>query len=321
MKKCNIYKSVLFLLILGIFLRVVSVASVHMDRNRKILYNHSATCLFYEPDNSIDVLAIGDSNTYSAVCPLLWWEEYGITGYSWGEPSQRIAETYEYLKNIYKKQNPAVVMIEAGNIFRDKTDADNLNSIVKANISSVFPVVTYHKSLDPDRLPNLVTDGHSMTKGYYVRLEKRKAQRNKDSMNRTKEYQPLHPISRWELKRCINLCRKHGSNVILFSVPSCKGWSYKKHNTIEREAMENQVPYLDLNLDFEDQMDWKEDSCDGGDHLNVEGAEKVTHYLGRYLCDHYSLADHRKEDGYDRWDRDLEDYKRILSDPKGIPEE
>lgn len=64
------------------------------------LFNYSGYSIFQEPDNSIDVLAIGDSNVYSGIFPLIWWEQDGFTGYTWGQASQRIPETYEYLKQI-----------------------------------------------------------------------------------------------------------------------------------------------------------------------------------------------------------------------------
>lgn len=318
-------------MILAVLLHLVSIMSVRMNRDKKDIYNHSAVCIYNEPDNTIDVLAIGDSNTYSGICPLLWWENYGITGYSWGEPSQRIAETHEYLKRIYRHQRPSVVFIEANNIFRDKSDADNLDSMVKAGISNFFPVVTYHRNLDPKRLPNLLSDGPSLTKGYFVRPEIKKVRENqKPDKKRTDKNRPdkkstdkkssfkkgespmVHPISSNMLAQCINLCRKNGSEVILLSVPSYNGWNIKKHNAISMEARKNHVDYLDLNLEIGNEINWQEDSCDGGDHLNVTGAKKTTTYLGRYLHEHYLLTDHRSEIKYKAWNEALDQYKRIM---------
>ena len=103
------------------------------------VFNVSARSLFYEPEDTIDVLTIGTSDVYSAVSPLEWWNNYGYTGYAWGEPAQRIYETYEYLKKIYEKQSPKVVFIEVGDVFRDKTDAENLDNMVKAKLKTFFP--------------------------------------------------------------------------------------------------------------------------------------------------------------------------------------
>ena len=99
-KKRMITKSVIFLLILAFILKIFSSLSIAMGYNANPLYNYSSYSIFQEPDNSIDVLSIGDSNVYSSIFPLVWWEQQGFTGYTWGQPSQRIPETYEYLKKI-----------------------------------------------------------------------------------------------------------------------------------------------------------------------------------------------------------------------------
>ena len=96
-KKRMITKSVIFLLILAFILKIFSSLSIAMGYNANPLYNYSSYSIFQEPDNSIDVLSIGDSNVYSSIFPLVWWEQQGFTGYTWGQPSQRIPETYEYL--------------------------------------------------------------------------------------------------------------------------------------------------------------------------------------------------------------------------------
>ena len=121
-KKRMITKSVIFLLILAFILKIFSSLSIAMGYNANPLYNYSSYSIFQEPDNSIDVLSIGDSNVYSSIFPLVWWEQQGFTGYTWGQPSQRIPETYEYLKKIYKHQKPPIVLIDGNNLFRDKTE-------------------------------------------------------------------------------------------------------------------------------------------------------------------------------------------------------
>ena len=138
-KKRMITKSVIFLLILAFILKIFSSLSIAMGYNANPLYNYSSYSIFQEPDNSIDVLSIGDSNVYSSIFPLVWWEQQGFTGYTWGQPSQRIPETYEYLKKIYKHQKPSIVLIDGNNLFRDKTDIDNLDSITNYFPGYQFP--------------------------------------------------------------------------------------------------------------------------------------------------------------------------------------
>ena len=46
------------------------------------------------------------------------------------------------------------------------------------------------------------------------------------------------------------------------------------------------IKYNDLNLIYKDLgIDFEKDTADGGDHLNIYGAKKVSKYLGDYLND------------------------------------
>lgn len=85
-KDSNLLRSILFLLILSLILGALSKLSIILDRNANPLFNYAARDLLDEPKNSIDVLTIGTSDVYSGVCPLLWWNSYGYTGYAWGSP-------------------------------------------------------------------------------------------------------------------------------------------------------------------------------------------------------------------------------------------
>lgn len=309
-RRKNAIKCVLFLSILAVLLHIASWASVQMDRNYNPLLNHSARSIFAEPDETIDTLFIGDSNVYSGISPMVIWRDYGYTGYAWGEPSQRITETYEYLKQIYKHQTPKVVFIEAGNIFRDKSDVSNLDSLVKAKISGLFPVVTYHKKLDIHKLQNITTDPHSVTKGYFIRKDKKKPKKRKTRSENTQERIPISKVAQWYLKKSIELCETNGSEVILLSIPSYDSWNTKKHNSLKDMAEKNQIPFLDLNLILEKDINWKKDTPDGT-HLNIRGAKKVSEWIGEYLNNHYDLQDRRQDPEYAHWKEDLKKYEKV----------
>ena len=67
--------------------------------------------------------------------------------------------------------------------------------------------------------------------------------------------------------------------------------------------------YIDLNLKAKELgIDWKKDSYDRGDHLNLFGAQKVTAYLGKYIDEKYDMTDHRGDSVYQDWDRLAEKY-------------
>ena len=57
--------------------------------------------------------------------------------------------------------------------------------------------------------------------------------------------------------------------------------------------------------------DWQTDTFDHGEHMNLSGAQKVTHFMGEYLKRNYELPDRREDAEYRDW---KESYGRYLSD-------
>ena len=312
LKHRSIWRSLLFFVTLSLLLNCLSTLSVELGRDHNPLLNFSTTSFFYEPKNTIDVLTIGTSNTYSSVAPLEWWHSNGYTGYTWGEPSQRIFETYEYLKKIYKKQTPKVVFLEIGSLYRDDTDVQAVDSLLKSRIANVLPIVTYHRNLAPQKWCNLGAATHSVTKGYMLRTDTKGVGKVMDYMAPNGGKAPIHLLCVKELKRCISLCQRNGSKVVLLSIPDHSNWDMQKHNAVVQLAEKFGVHYLDLNLELKDSINWNTDTADGGIHLNYKGAMKVTSYLGNYLTEHFNLPDHRGGSVSHIWDRDWKSFASEL---------
>ena len=55
-------------------------------------------------------------------------------------------------------------------------------------------------------------------------------------------------------------------------------------------------------------VDWSKDSSDGGGHMNIDGAEKVSKFLGKYLKDRYRLPNRREDPAYKQWELDDQIY-------------
>ena len=61
-------------------------------------------------------------------------------------------------------------------------------------------------------------------------------------------------------------------------------------------AQENQIRYINfLNLTEDVGLDFQTDTYDGGLHLNLSGAEKLSKYFGRILKEEYGLSDHHND--------------------------
>ena len=63
-----------------------------------------------EPKNSIDVLVLGDSESYSSIIPTQMWQQQGITSYVCGSHAQRLCYSEELLKQAFSCQSPKIVL-------------------------------------------------------------------------------------------------------------------------------------------------------------------------------------------------------------------
>lgn len=68
--------------------------------------NKSMVELENEPADTIDVLVIGDSESYTTVSPMEIWDKEGIPSYVGGQTGQKIQESYYMLKKHSKPRNP-----------------------------------------------------------------------------------------------------------------------------------------------------------------------------------------------------------------------
>ena len=130
-------------------------------------------------------------------------------------------------------------------------------------------------------------------------------------MKKTEKKEKMPEQVEMYMEKILKLCRRHGAGLVLVSTPSPKNYNYQKHNTLQEYAEKKSLTYLDMNLITKElKIDWKTDTIDQGDHLNLSGAKKVTEYLGKYLKNEFGLSDHRDEALYKTWKRMAKEYTR-----------
>ena len=131
-------------------------------------------------------------------------------------------------------------------------------------------------------------------------------------MKFTRKTWKINDISASTFEKCIHYCKRQGSIPVLISVPNYNGWNYRKHNALQQIADKNKINFIDLNLELKKNINWKKDTADGGDHLNIKGAQKTTAHLGEYLKNEYGLPDRRGDQKYKQWDNDVLEYHKLL---------
>lgn len=270
----------------------------------------SANGILGEPEQTIDVLFLGDSECYSAFIPLRLWEKHGITSYNCGTALQNLYYTEEFLEKAFQKQSPKVVVLETNAIFRDFS----VGASAVHKFNQWFPVFQYHdrwKHLKPGEI-NL-TDAaytHKENAKGYVRYNEVSPAKPGDYMAPTQETEPVSVRNYAYVKDFRDYCNKHGARLILVSTPSTVNWNMKRHNGIRKLADELQVDYYDLNGSTAPvQIDWSKDTRDKGDHMNHTGACKVTDWLGDYLIRTKLVGSRKDDERCKGWDAALDRFK------------
>ena len=266
-----------------------------------------ANGILAEPPDSIDILVMGDSESYNSYSPLLMWKETGYTSFTCGTDAQKLTYTKTLLERALEKQKPKVVILETLAIYRPI----KLDNVVLEELSSTFPVFRYHdrwKSLSLDDLTQPVTATQTHPYKGHAHITKVVPCDNKEYMHPTDKAASIALVNQYYVKAIKELCDRHGAQLLLVSTPSPVNWSYERHNGIQKFADELGCDYVDLNLESLG-IDWTKDTFDKGDHLNHFGSVKVTSFLADYLRDRGGLTDHRTDPAYSGWDQALKDYE------------
>ena len=303
-------RTALFFLILCLIVEGISLAISHNPRYQKGEIggrNAVYVRLANETADSLQVINIGDSESYTTFSPIQAWEEAGITSYDCGQPGQRLAETMSILKAVFKRQKPEIILLEAHDAFTKETVADDLELRFTELIGQLLPVVRYHSFWNADTYEGATV---STYKGFGIRTAVHPYD-GTNYMSRKMKNTAVSGLSMRSLEEIRDYCEKHGAKLVLYSAPSPTNYNQKRVDALTEAAEELGVYYVDLNsIADEIGIDWSVDSLDDGDHLNLSGAEKTTRYLVEYLVDMCGISGLENNPAQASWESDAAAYDK-----------
>ncbi len=276
---------------------------------------------YYQEEKDHDVIFIGDCEVYENFSPQVLWDDYGINSYIRGSAQQLIWQSYYILEDTLRYEIPRVVIFNVQSMQFDRPDKEAYNRMtidgmewspakigaIQASMTEkescldyLFPILRYHSrwnevtSEDVEYLFDTPKVTHN---GYYMRVDTRAAED-------VPAGKPLADYSFGEvdyeyLNKITKLCKMNNIELVLIKAPSLYPYWYDQwEEQIEEYAQDNGLLYINF-LEQADKigLDFNKDTYDGGLHMNLSGAEKITKYLGGVLMEETELQDRRNEEG------------------------
>lgn len=297
---------------------------------------------FYElPEDSLDVVLLGSSQTIMGLSPLELYEEYGISSYSFGTEEQPIYATYYWLKEILRFHTPQVVVVDVNEIIHSCNEAayrkafdymewsevkwEAVRNHCESNedlsmLSYLLPFTNYHSrwdQLSEDDFTYLSTDKTDPYFGFVISSGTCEIDYDGFTPKTNAIIEQPEEEAYEYIQKIVDLCGQENINLLFVKTPRA-GWSQEKHDLMKWISKETDTPFLDFNeksIMKEMAFDYSKNARDGS-HLNIYGAEKVGSFLGTYLKEHYELQDRRGDSYYSLWSEMLSKYQMQSQEAK-----
>ena len=321
MMKKNIVRLLFVLILLASFYLISTVLSVKSSHGID-----QKGGMYWQPHNSIDAVMMGTSHIHCDVNTGLLWEEYGIASYDYSGAEQPLWMTYFYLKELYKYQNPEVIILDLYAPARFKEDYQytwiseniygmrfSLNKLEMLSVSveasrlfDYFPsFMVYHSRYDDlkaEDFDNFFWNSGQMEvfKGYTPYLEQKPQHRPQVTEKRS---DGLTAKSLKYLLKIIDYTKKRDTKLILMVAPYIvTDEDMRTYNQIAEIAAEHHITFINFNDYYNEmELDFQKDFNDES-HLNYQGSCKFSRLLGKILSEDLMLPDRTGQEGYESWE-------------------
>ena len=301
-----------------------------------------------EEPNSLDVVVMGASDVYAGYSPVLAYDEFGFTGYSYVLSGNHIELVPGQLEEVYRTQSPKLVVIEltelvkTGGVYdprlrqylagiplsRNKLELAWEYGDREDFVSYLVPFIANHGNTDAKSIMETVRDRNSVLRRGYSLL-KGSLTFTGSGENWDGEYvTPINTdgdLSRAEIpqevadkfRSLLTHCREQGyTNIVFVNFPhrlTTQELYYRYQYTNTLGDMIESYGYDFINL--ESQLDAigivPETDFYNNDHMNLYGQYKVTRYLCNILKNEYGIGESQLSDeSRARWETCAE-YQRL----------
>lgn len=294
---------------------------------------------YYREAGNHDVIFLGDCEVYANYSPMELYRDYGITAYIRGTPQQLVWMSYYIAEETFRYETPRVIVFNVNAMRYSEPVSEAYNrltidqmrwsgskvGIIMASIteeeqflSYVFPILRYHSRFDKltqEDFSYLFQVKDNTFNGFQLHTEVVPA--GPLPVEKVLADYQFGDICYEYLDKLRLLCEENGTELILVKAPSLYPYWYEEYDEQIREyAAEYGLSFYNFAEQSEEiGLDFSEDTYDGGYHLNLSGAVKLSRYFGDILTEEHGLADHRQElEIASFYDKKLQVYDGIIEE-------
>lgn len=272
---------------------------------------------YYDAAGNNDLIFVGDCEVYESFVPPLLWEKYGISSYIRGSAQQLPWQSYYILEETFKYESPKAVVFNVYSLKYGTPQNEAYNRMtldgmkwssskadaIKASMTDeesfieyVIPLLRFHSrisELNRDDFKYMFSTPEVSHNGYLMQtsvvpMEERDIMEPRELLDYTLPQKAMEYLDKMR-----ELCEENGSELILVKAPtnSWAYWWYDEWNTrVEEYAKAHDLAYYNFIPEADEMgIDMSTDTYDGGLHLNVYGAEKLTDHFGQILAEKHGF--------------------------------
>lgn len=292
---------------------------------------------YYREEGEHDVIFLGDCEVYANYSPMELYRDHGITAYIRGTPQQLVWMSYYIAEETFRQETPRALVfnVNAMRYSEPVSEAYNRLTIDKMRWSSsktgiilasmteeeqflsyVFPILRYHSRFDQltqEDFTYLFQVKNNTFNGFQLHTEVEPA--GALPVKRVLSDYRFGDICYEYLDKLRVLCEENEAELILVKAPSLYPYWYEEYDAQIREyAGKHGLSYYNFAEQTDEiGLDFATDTYDGGYHLNLSGANKLSHYFGDILAEGHGLSDHRQDPEIAAvYDKKLQEYDKII---------
>ncbi len=298
---------------------------------------------FYgEKKNSLDMVYIGGSATFTYWEPLRAFEKNGIASYNFAANSISAESYLTMIKEIFKRQSPKLIIIDARtfqyreesypnevdyrNVLTGMPVSFNRMKFIQKNVPKYlkqdtlqyhFDIIKYHREVE---IKNTFTQikmalgiYENPIKGFYFvpKVEKQPIGKPIKTKNKT----PIDRETEEILIELLNYIKQTNCKYLFIVSPYGEEELHKENfNYISELINSYGYDFIDAN-DFYQEMNINFDTdFYNYAHTNIFGADKYTDFLANYITENYQIPDRSEE--YKDWINLLPEWKKEVDKTK-----